>query len=689
MIIFKKVWLIPFIWFGAIFSGIATSRIGAQVWLEPTMTKVEVEGYFTQLAAHKMQVARLFVMWNFLENPDGKWNFQVYDWAFDAALKNKVEIVATLMPNFGPPHLGYYYKTQDGTIPKTQKELERSREYIRQVVNRYAKHPALKHWMLMNEPGQLPSPDSLAMERFRVYLKEKYKQIEVLNRGWLTGFSDFQQVTNSSAWAGGGFTWPTSYLDWQNFWANHLTWYLQEVALEIRKYDSQTPLHVNPHALMDIPHRYELKKWSKDFLQSLGASIHPVWHFNDLDRSQYPLGISFVCNMVGQAAGNKPYWVTELQGGHNIYTGSQPVNPTENEINAWLWTSIASGAEKTIFWTLNPRPKGGESGEWALLNYEYRPSKRLEAIAQIARKTEELNDFLKTAKPVFDQITLLISKETMFLQERNGKTEGILSRQVKAHFLSVWACYQALKMKGFHPKIQFIDDFDWQENRNKEELIFLCHATALSALQQESLLKFAERGNTVVLTGMVGMFDPEEKTNWLGDNLFKKIVGTAPLEAMTKANEGHGLALPFDTYWVKTRPITAIQRSAGEFENKVGKGSVIWFPALIDLAYFAQNDQMAYPNWLANIALPFKNEWSGSFTSTVIGSYVQFVSDGKKLLVLMHIPKAEGADGNRAAYTRKGLKEGDIFYGEPYSFDRESAAFHLSAGKTFVVLTDL
>jgi beta-galactosidase len=681
--------LLPFLLFiFSIFlssSSNGTGRIGAQVWIEKGMSQTEIDGYFAALDRHHMHVARLFMMWNFMETAPNQWDFSEFDWAFEAAEKHKVKIVATLMPNFGPTHRGFYYKTQDGAIAKSWRQWEESKNYIQTVVKRYASHPALGEWMLMNEPGQMPSPDSLAMDRFKSFLTKKYGSIDKLNAAWLTGFSDFQNVTYSPSWAGGGFTWPVSYLDWQNFWAEHLTWYLAQVAGEIRKTDPKTPLHVNPHALLDIPHRYELKKWA-GFLESLGSSIHPVWHFNDLKRPEYPLGIEFVADMVGNAAVEKPFWVTELQGGHNIYTGSQPINPTENEMKSWLWSSVLSGAEKTIFWCLNPRTQGGESGEWALLDYQSQASHRLKIADSIASKVEKWSAFFEKAKPVFDQISLVISPETMFLQERNGKGQGQVSRQQKAHFQSVLGCYNALRMKGFHPRIVFMDDKDWFAKSATKELAIVCHATALKESQLENLKAFAERGNTILFTGMVGIFNELEKTRWLGKNLISDLAGAAPLEVMTAENP-HQIGLPFETFWVKTSVHSAQKSANGLLENGIGNGKVIWMPALADLFHYLHPEEKSYPDFLEKICKPFQNPNSSRFESKVPGSFCQSLQADNQFITMAFVPLTKVRVEVKLQV--KGSKMKEVLSGKAVEKKLPDPSFSISSGQTFVVASEL
>jgi len=77
--------------------------LGAQVWIEPGQTPEQIDGWFRELANSHMPVARLFLMWTYLEPHLDQWDFSEYDEAFKAAEKYHVRIVATLTPS-GRPH---------------------------------------------------------------------------------------------------------------------------------------------------------------------------------------------------------------------------------------------------------------------------------------------------------------------------------------------------------------------------------------------------------------------------------------------------------------------------------------------------------------------------------------------------------------------------------------------------------
>ncbi|NOZ57327.1 MAG: hypothetical protein GXO73_11135, partial [Calditrichaeota bacterium] len=452
--------------------------IGAQIWIEPGQTPEQIDHWFATLAESHMPVARIFLSWNYLEPEPNRWDFSLYDAAFRAAEKHGVRIVATLTPDFGPTHRGFWYRTQGASIVATPARLKEAAVYIQHVVDHFKTSPALDAWMPMNEPGQPPSPDSLAVNRFRDWLRVKYGSVDSLNAAWLTDFHDFSEIQYDERWTEGGFTWPVSFVDWYTFWREHLAWYLNWVASQIRAHDPNHPIHVNPHALVSnlAQRSYNLPAW-RAFLNSLGASIHPAWHFGLLGRNQFALGVSYVCDLIHGSSEPNPFWVTELQGGNNLYSSTRPLCPTRQDIAQWVWTAVGSGADRVIFWLLNARSKGGEAGEWSLLDFQGRPSERLRTASKIAALIQDDSDFFARAKPVQPQITVILSLETMTLQHFYHR-DDFPGRSRQAHFLSALAFYQTFAELGVPVRVKHIHDFPW-EGGATGQLVVLPHVTAL------------------------------------------------------------------------------------------------------------------------------------------------------------------------------------------------------------------
>lgn len=570
-------------------------QIGAEIWIEPGQTKQQIDHWFKILAQMDMPVARIFMQWNFMQSDTNTWDFSLFDQAFASGEKYKVKIVATLMANKLPYFFGsqYWYSNQAAQILKTNLELTRADKFIETIVNRYKHSAALDTWIVMNEPGQEPTPDPLALEHFQQWLKLKYLDIKILNSNWLTHYPSFDSIQYSKAWLEGGWTWPVATIDWYTFWRSHLTWYLTHLCEEVKKYDTTHSLHVNPHALFGYLPYYELPQW-QSFLTSLGASAHPSWHFYLHPSNQYPEALCFINDLIRGAAEPKPYWITELQGGNNLYSGAFPLCPTEQDLAQWLWTSVGSGAQRVIYWCLNAKEQGTEAAEWALLNLQDQPSERLMVSSRIAKIIHDNEIIFHNAHPISSDITILLNPQTMVVEQRIKAPNNKPGTNKDAHLKAVLAYYQVMLDLGVEVNIKYFDDYHFNDTKHKQ-LVILPNMLAMSEQQMKKLDSFIFNGNKVIATGLTGLFDGYDKS-WIIDRNFplEHLFG-ATLKDLRYIDDKFDLTLNYYQLLMpahlwqgeienKTAKVLSLQEDKIlAVKNKYGKGEAVWIPSLVDL----------------------------------------------------------------------------------------------------------
>lgn len=570
---------------------------GAQVWIGPGDSATEIQAWFRVMSESHMKVARLFLMWPYLERRRDQWDFTEYDIAFRAAEQYHIRIAATLTPSGEPPFRGGDGSQGTG-LPRSNEERQQAAVYIQKVVERYRASPALDSWLLMNEPGEKPHRTPLSTSAFHHWLQAKYPSLDALNAAWGSDIASFESAeppsSQTNAW---NFT---AQADWYEFWRSFQTDSLQWLAQQVRRSDAKHPLHVNPHALLgnlaevsdDLPH------W-RGLLDSLGCSIHPAWHFGLLGRDDYALGVSYVNDLVRGSIEPKPYWVTELQGGTNIYSGHSPMDPTADEISQWMWTSVAAGARRTIFWLLNSRKTGREAGEWSLLNNVGEPSERLRAASQVQATIDRHAALFSKAVPSRSNITILLSTASMSFEAVASSTPGAngeeAGRGENSHVLEALGFYKALTRVASPPDVKFIEDYEWQRESSVPRVVIVPDARVLSADEIDHLKRFADSGNTVILSGLTGLYDPSGGAMAIGSFPLASLTGARLLEEHVVPTEEatlrlQGQTLPINMWKGTVRPATAValaKNSKGEvtatdLPTKAG-GHIIWVPSLIGI----------------------------------------------------------------------------------------------------------
>ena len=563
--------------------------LGAQVWIEPGQTAAEIDGWFQRLADSHMPVARLFVMWSYLETAPDVWDYTLYDTAFRAAEKHRVKIVATLTPS-GPPPFRRGDGTQGGGMVGTAETRKAAEISIAKIVERYKQSSALDTWLLVNEPGQAPAPQPLAVEGYPRWLEQRYGSVAALNRSWGSALTQFTEAAPAAR--GNGWN-ANSAIDWASYWRGYQTAGLAWLASVVHRHDPAHPLHVNPHALVGnlAGISDDLPQW-RSFLDSLGCSIHPGWHFGLLPRERFALGVSYVNDLVAGSVEPKPFWVTELQGGNNIYSAVRPMDPTPADIAQWVWTSVGAGAERVIFWLLNARREGVEAAEWSMLDFDQQPSMRLTTAARIARTIDEHASFFDHARPVESPVTVILSLETMTLQQQYAMTD-YPGRGANAHVLEALGCYSAVARLGIPPRVKHFDDYDWTSRGSLPRMAILPDVRAITEVQVRQLESFVANGNTLLITGLTGFYDPHAKAWPLAGFPLQRVTGAAWKEVHFVADSvelpmGDGRpALPARLWLssVANRTARVVAQRGGESlatDRRLDNGGrVLWLPALV------------------------------------------------------------------------------------------------------------
>jgi beta-galactosidase len=564
-------------------------QFGAQVWIEPGQTPAEIDGWFATLEKSRMPVARLFMMWSYLEPQRDRWDWSLYDAAFRAAERHQVAIVATLTPS-GPPSWMGGDDSQGVGVNETEAQRTAAADYMSKVVERYKSSPALDTWLLLNEPGQAPVASELASAAFAPWLEKKYADIADLNRAWGTSYASFAEVkgpAKENHWN------PSGEIDWTAYWRSFQTSQLAWMAAEVRRHDAHHPLHLNPHALVSnlAALSDDLPEW-RGFLDTLGCSIHPAWHFGLLPRDEFALGVSYVNDLVDGAIAPKPHWVTELQGGNNIHSATRPMEPSVDDTAQWLWTSVGAGAERTIFWLLNARRAGREAGEWSLLDFEQQPSRRMEVATDIVKTMQAHSDFFAKATPALPDVTLLLSLETMTYQLPFAKPDDV-ARDRNQQLLELLGIYKAMTQNGPPPRVKHFDDYDWTVPGGNR-VVIVPDARVLTAKQMADLLRFAQTGGTLVITGLTGLYDEHGKMWALsGSSLLSQVTGAQLKEVHLL---GTDIAVPMQSgplpsrMWMSSatpQDATAIATQDGETvateRHLAGGGRVIWIPSPVGI----------------------------------------------------------------------------------------------------------
>lgn len=550
-------------------------QLGANVMFTeaPQLT----DHFLKTLRDHHMPVARFVIDTNFV----------LYDTVFDSAARHGV----ALCPTLPAPQ-----------VPLTEVQLQKLDEAIGSIVTRYRDHPALDTWVLLNEPKMRVLRSELSQRKLKEWLVARYGSHEAALAAWFpTGrrWTDLDQVvTRDATWriSNPYFELHVPQIDVLRFMLEYHNWYMAFLADCVRRRDPAHPTHANPDQLARnlVLHAYDLPAWRAS-MDSLGVTLHPAWTFGRFGkRERYALAFSYQCEVVRAAAEPHPFWITELQAGTNIYETDDPLCPTSDDMAQWTWLTIAGGAERIIYWCLNPRVAGWEAGGWSLLDYQHQPSERLETVTEIALMIQREGDFFEGATPVPSPVTILLGLEAMAVECFYGK-EDQPGRSADAHTESARGFYEALGAMGIAANIKHLHDFDFERRYETPQLLILPNLLAMSEAQAAALIAFVKQGHTMLATGQTGMYGPDAELWPTREKYPLQELFGGTLKEMRLINERFQVTIDDPAV---TLPAHLFQGEIRNADGQVighdgpriiatrhahGRGQVIWIPSMIGL----------------------------------------------------------------------------------------------------------
>lgn len=544
--------------------------VGAQVFIEPGQSAAQIDEFFAVLEANNMQVARIRMFGAHMLR-GGTWDFSLYDEAFRAAERHGVRLFATLFPPTDELNdLGGF------KFPRSKAHLQEIDDYTTAVVSHFRQFPALWAWVLQNEPGTGGTGvemTDLAQEVYEAWQADRPR--EGYDNGYLK--ADFTQ---------------------EKFLTYYTAWYLRHISQIVERLDPDRGRHINPHQILSTLPEYDFGAL-RGFLTSLGASLHLSWHFGMFTEAEYPLGVSLMSDIIRAAACGNPFWITELQGGNVTASGNVPYCPSAAHVAQYLWTSVAAGAEGTIFWTLNQRAAAMEAGEWGLLDFLRQPSDRLREAAAVAAVLKGRAADFQVLKPVAAPVTLLYNTASLRIQRRNADVSHAAEagRRADAVMKSLSAAYGALSQWGVTPCVEDMERFDWTDAAGRTAVI--PDMVSLPSACWSRIREFVRRGGKLIVTGLSGFYDENmyclfmngfPLADCFGAELseFKVAGDRFPLSDSLTAHLWRGVLRP----GTGTAEIT----DGGEVvavRNTFGRGEVLWVPSPIELGAWHVETGMA------------------------------------------------------------------------------------------------
>lgn len=302
--------------------------------------------------------------WAFMEPEEGKYDFAWLDRVVDLAAKNGLKVILCT-PTPTPPvwlvqkhpevlMVDDYARTMvHGTREHATWSSEVYRGYVAKIVTelgrRYGNNPNVWGWQLDNELshyGKNYDYSEASQEKFRHWLKDKYKEIANLNRDWGTAFwsqryQNFEQIRIPNEREYVAQFNPHSMLDFQRWFAENAADYLRFQTNLLRRYTKNQWITTN----FMTTHREVYPTLSRNDLDVMTWTIYPVHGQMNEGPLGYRLGnadaMSFMHDYMRPLNGLQG--IMELQPGQ-VNWGEVNPWPLPGAIHMWILRAFAGGA---------------------------------------------------------------------------------------------------------------------------------------------------------------------------------------------------------------------------------------------------------------------------------------------------------------------------------------------------------
>ena len=387
-------------------------------------------------------------VWSTWEPDDGQFELEWLQPILDAAHARGIKVIIGTPTYAVPPWLRREHPeiaivNRDGSVqpygmrqdsdysnPTFRYYAER---IIRAVVRRYADHPAVIGWQVDNEPGVRLIYTDHAFAEFKVWLQQRYGDVESLNRVWGLTYWSHRLREWDDLWEPRGNTTPSYDLAWRRFQAkitqDYIDWQIGIVRTLVPKEHLITTCVALTQQGLDVSTICDdldigssnMYYGTQDALtlpgrQELGGGLHPFFVLWD--------GPAYLYLQADVSRGMKqePFLVTETNA-TSIGGTADNYPHYDGQLRSSMLAMIARGARLIEFWHWHTLPYGAETYWIGMLGHSLQPGRVYEAVQGLQRELEPIQSTLEGLRPHADA-AILIDAASRWAFEFQGPLAG-------------------------------------------------------------------------------------------------------------------------------------------------------------------------------------------------------------------------------------------------------------------------
>lgn len=379
---------------------------------------------------------------------------------------------------------------------------EAAARYIRELARFGSSHRSLYAYDCWNEPHIEPAwerniwagPQEIlycycerTIAAFHQWLEQRYGTLDRLNEAWTRRYPSWESIDPPRAM--GTYA---DWVDWRRFIIERSTAELRFRVANLRAIDQRTILedHAAHHPPMDAIAVNGIDAWHlAETVDIWGLSLFPRWFSFSVFEGAAKIDITRCC------AQGKPFWMTELQGGHGSKGLWRSRKMRPQDIRLWNWMAVAYGVHGIIYWTYHAEGTGGEAAGFGLVTRDGRPTERVTEAAANNRLLQQYWDIIAQHRPKPDVAILTDPDNALLTYAANG-TEEFSTNSFRGYYRALW-------------NLDLAADFIKPEQlaRGNYKLLIAPWHIVGKASTCEALRKVVEAGCTLILETSTGLFD--------------------------------------------------------------------------------------------------------------------------------------------------------------------------------------
>ncbi|MCH7232095.1 beta-galactosidase [Glycomyces sp. L485] len=450
--------------------------------------------------------------WAKFEPEEGRFDFAWFDEVLDLLHASGVEACLATPTASPPPWFAATYPeavmvdargrqlthgSRQGFDPSSDVYLAKALAVTEQVGRRYHDHPAVKLWHIHNEYGchNARSYSRAATAKFRLWLRERYGDLEGLNAAWGTAF------------------WSQAYSSWDQVYA-----------------PLPTPTIPNPGQVLDFKRfsswqLLQLYKAEAELLRSIDPSLpmttnfmtgsHPdidLWEFagavdvvstdHYLEGPTGHINLGFAADFARSLGGGKPWILMEHSTSAVNWQGRNRAK-APRELLRNSFSHLARGADSVMFFQWRASKQGAEKWHSGMVPHAGTDSKIWREVCELGARLGELTEI--EGSTVEADAAILWDYQNLWAQEHEAKptTDLDLQKVFNDYYAALWRA--GITADVAHP----------EGDLTGYRLVVVPALYLMSRKAAENLKDFVRGGGTVLVTAYSGIAD-ETDTVYLG-----------------------------------------------------------------------------------------------------------------------------------------------------------------------------